>query len=601
MGGPTLRDAVGTADAERFVGRDAELDLVRDLLSARSPSRVLFVHGPGGIGKSALLRAAGRVAEAAGFVVSSTDARTLSTEPDRASDAVARGSGRRRCFVIDEADALGSSLGPLRDRLLDSLDDSARLVVAGRRGPDRSWREGGLDAVLLDVPLRPLSDDDAGALLRSRGVDRERVAGIVEWAQGSPLALTVAASAPAGRPVQGSAELEQRLTAWLAGQPMLDVPQDVLEVAAIARAVDARLLRAALPGRSARDGMAQLLALPVAERVGDAVALHAVLAAAIRARLRTSEPKRESELVRRIAEHLATRARLGDMGALVSLSRLIESPQVRAMIGNEPSSTSYADAVRPGELARFGHEHGFDQGPDWQELVEWIGRESDRTLVMRRVGGEAVMFASFVPVGALGTTAAGAITSSLIDAAERTDADARRSFAGVVLFADAAATEIAEAARLGTGAFMLQRGVGDTQSMLIHYPAPDRRPPTTSAIAREVPGVLPRAVAISDFRPAGVVGMVEAVVLGEHGFTQRRDDAAALLTDDEDPVRIARLRARLDEVFGPSEADRRLRQAIELVHLGSRSSEQECLDVLHVSRRSWYRLLRTARERVLAG
>ena len=65
--------------------------------------------------------------------------------------------------------------------------------------------------------------------------------------------------------------------------------------------------------------------------------------------------------------------------------------------------------------------------------------------------------------------------------------------------------------------------------------------------------------------------------------------------------RIARLREVLDEVFDDSDTDRRLRETIELVHLGGRRSEQECLEAMHVSRRTWFRLLRTARERVAAG
>ena len=52
----SLRDLAAVADAERFVGRDAELQVAADVLSDASPSRLLFVHGPGGIGKSAMLR-----------------------------------------------------------------------------------------------------------------------------------------------------------------------------------------------------------------------------------------------------------------------------------------------------------------------------------------------------------------------------------------------------------------------------------------------------------------------------------------------------------------------------------------------------------------
>lgn len=614
----SLRAAAEESDAARFVGRDPEMATVADLLDADTPSRILFVHGPGGIGKSTLLRAAAALADRRGLRTSRIDARTLPPELEHAVEVVMSGGAVRRCVVIDEADALGPRLDVLRDRLLDELADTSCLLVAGRKGPSPSWRTAGLDAIVVGLPLRPLTDEDSAELLRSRGMDEAQVAEIVEWAQGSPLALTVAASAPAGRTDgPSSAALEQRLTQWLVGQPILDVSRDVLEVAALARTVDARLLSAALPGQATRDGLRRLAALPVVERLGDDIALHAVLAASIREHLRSTALARAAALSRRIAEHLATRARLGDMGALLRLSRLLESAELRAAIGNDPSDEYYADnRLHPGELERFGRHHGFDDGADWGEVLDWLQRPEGLLLIRRR-DGEAVMVTRFVAVRELAHTAApmrqpdprrsherdsgpapGAIARSLALAAERTDADPARSFAGVVLFADGPARDAAEAARLGSGAFMLQHGVGDMQSMLIHYPEPDRRPPVPSSIASEVTGPLPRPVALSDFRPFGAIGNVEAMVLGELGFVPRSIDAGLLLAEDDDPVRIAALTARLDEVFGAGAEDRRQRRALELVHLGTRTSEEECLMALNVSRRTWFRILRAARERV---
>ena len=454
------------------------------------------------------------------------------------------------------------------------------------------------------LPLSPLPDAESARLLRSHGATDDQIAWIVRWAQGSPLALTVAVSAPAGRPEGRSpAALEQRLTQWLAGRPMLDVSREVLEVAALARTVDARLLSAALPGQATRDGLRRLAALPVVERLGDDFALHAVLAAAIRAHLRAAEPARAAVLGRRIAEHLATRARLGDMGALLRLTRLLESPGLRAAIGNDPSEMYYADSrLHPGELTRFGKEHGFDANADWAEIVAWLERRPDQTLLIRYREGGIVMLSTFIPVGRLIADAPrGAVAESLVAGAICTAADPERSFAGVVLFADGPPGEAAEAGRVGSGAFVLQHAAGDMQSLLIHYPEPNRRPVVPERIASDLPGPLLRPIALSDFRPLGAVGAVEAMVLGELGFATRAIDVGALLTDDDDPARIAALRDRLDRVFTTTAGDRRLRRAIELVHLGSRTSEEDCLAALNVSRRTWFRLLRAARERVVAG
>ena len=211
-----MRAAADAFDAARLVGRDRELLAVTEVLDPGSPSRILFVHGPGGIGKSTLLRAAAALAESQGLRVTRIDARTLPPELEHAVELVLSGGAHRRCLVIDEADALGSRLDVLRDRLLDDLDETCRLIVAGRRGPSPSWRAAGLDAIVVELPLRPLTDEDSAALLRARGLAEPQVGQIVAWAQGSPLALTVAVSWPAGHGYgPSSVAFGKRLTHWL--------------------------------------------------------------------------------------------------------------------------------------------------------------------------------------------------------------------------------------------------------------------------------------------------------------------------------------------------------------------------------------------------
>ena len=53
--GRTVRDRLAQARRQRFIGRAAELDLLRSLLEEAGSGAVLFVHGPGGVGKTALL------------------------------------------------------------------------------------------------------------------------------------------------------------------------------------------------------------------------------------------------------------------------------------------------------------------------------------------------------------------------------------------------------------------------------------------------------------------------------------------------------------------------------------------------------------------
>ena len=295
----SLRDTVAAADADRFVGRGEQLRAFDELLAADTAHRVLFVHGAGGVGKSALLRAMQRRCAHRGLRAVAIDGRS---PVETVFAAIAAAAQAPVVVFIDEADALGAALPAVRDRLLDDLVSTSRVVLAGRHRPDPSWRENGLDVILREAAVPPLAEDDADRLLALRGVAPDRRPEILRFAQGSPLALTVASApaatgpgAGAGRAVSapaalGSGELEERLTAWLTGRERLDTDAELIEVAAIAPLVDARLLAAALPGRPTREAIATLAGLAVTERVGGRVALHGVLAAAVRARLRESAP-----------------------------------------------------------------------------------------------------------------------------------------------------------------------------------------------------------------------------------------------------------------------------------------------------------------------
>jgi hypothetical protein len=597
----TLREAAGLADAERFVGRDAELAIVSELLDDDGERRMLYVHGSGGVGKSALLRATARAARAAGYEVVAHDARTLPGELGQLLERVAEGDHARRCIVIDEVDVLGAALRPLRDALLDTLDDASRIVVAGRATPEPSWNAEGLPGIVVDLRLRPLSDENADAVLRAGGVvDEARRRDILAWAQGSPLALTVAAAVPAGAPGPLEAELEGRLTSWLAGQSMLEVDPAVLDVAALVRTVDARLIAAALPGRSTRDAMRSLAALPVVERLGPGLTLHPVLASAIRARLRTLAPGRHRELVHRIALHLGARARLGDVEALIELSEFIEREEYRRAFSNQPSPTHYADAPAPGELAAFARANGFDQHSDWAELAAWDARSNlDLDFVMRRSDGTALLYNRYARVSRLPQL--GPITKGFGEAARVLGIDPERSFAVVALFADAPLRDREEASRLSTGAFMHRIDMPDVEAILLHFPEPNREPGVNDQVSSTVVTENGYPVKINDFRPFGAVGFIEALVLSEQGYSSRIGAPRDLLGPDDDADREARLRAVLDRAFGASADDRRLRHVIELAHLGPRRSESELLAAMHVSRPTWYRLLRRARERVLVA
>src|SRR5690606_8494575 len=114
----------------RFVGRAAELELLRSALDAGPPPfSVLYVHGPGGIGKTALLVRFAEHAVATGRTVIHLDARTLEVSPPGLRAAV--GDVRPGALLLfDTYEMLAGLDDWLRESYLPSLPADVIVVIA---------------------------------------------------------------------------------------------------------------------------------------------------------------------------------------------------------------------------------------------------------------------------------------------------------------------------------------------------------------------------------------------------------------------------------------------------------------------------------------
>lgn len=203
----TLADRLARARQARFVGRGDELALFDAMLAGTDGRAALFVHGPGGIGKSTLLAECARRAEAARRSVVQLDARHVEASPQAFDAALADALGQPPAeaapawpeglvLLIDTLEAVVPLERWLLAERLPSLPADALVVLAGRRPPGEAWR---LDAGWADLAhlcaLGGLADDEAEAYLAARGVAAAVRAGLRAQAQGHPLLLTMLADA----------------------------------------------------------------------------------------------------------------------------------------------------------------------------------------------------------------------------------------------------------------------------------------------------------------------------------------------------------------------------------------------------------------------
>ncbi|MEU8611038.1 AAA family ATPase, partial [Actinoplanes sp. NPDC048791] len=182
--GRGLARRLEAARARAFVGREHELAVFRAALSGDSPVAVLWVHGPGGIGKSTLTRLWVQAAREAGRSVVEVDGRFVTRDPQEFEQTAAAvledGSA---VLVVDSFEQCQWLEGWLRERFLPRLADGALVVLSGRGRPEVEWSvDPGWAQLLAVFELAPLTAEQAGALLAARGVGASEVPAVAGFA-----------------------------------------------------------------------------------------------------------------------------------------------------------------------------------------------------------------------------------------------------------------------------------------------------------------------------------------------------------------------------------------------------------------------------------
>ncbi|AMW08169.1 hypothetical protein A4E84_00615 [Streptomyces qaidamensis] len=252
MGARGLAGRLAAARAGALVGREPERAVLDRMLSgaAQAPF-VAYLHGPGGIGKSSLVRYAARQAELTGRRVVHVDARFLDADPRRLEEAAAPACTEPgTVLLIDTFEQCQPLETWLRETFLLRLADHAIAVVASRTAPDAEWSlDPGWAQLFTALAVQPLDAAQSDALLAARGVPVEQRGAFVAFAGGSPLALSLAASVPAaapGAPWYPTGDILTTLVERLVGDLPGAVHRRALEVVAQAYVTREPLLRKVL-------------------------------------------------------------------------------------------------------------------------------------------------------------------------------------------------------------------------------------------------------------------------------------------------------------------------------------------------------------------
>ncbi|HYQ15811.1 MAG TPA: ATP-binding protein, partial [Polyangiaceae bacterium] len=325
---------LGQLRRRHFVGRQRELDQLARCAEPEGPA-VLFVHGIGGIGKSALLEVLQDRLRASGVRTLYLDARHFEPTPRgfwRALGAELGLGGSRGELAAAEAEELPLQVADALTRapgisalvldhyelarLLDAwlctqfvpeLPARVRLIVAGRHPPTAAWSR--TTALLQSCWLGGLDDADSRALLENRRAPARVMPGIMKFAQGHPLALELALAAAAERPAFDFEAAERcRVIALLAELFLRDLADSevraALEAACVVRHASRSFLASLLGADAASRSLERLGELGFIERTAEGVSVHPSVRQALEGELRATDPIRHRELRRAAWQHL---------------------------------------------------------------------------------------------------------------------------------------------------------------------------------------------------------------------------------------------------------------------------------------------------------
>jgi hypothetical protein len=424
--GGRLADRLAAARRLGFVGRESEIELFREALgSAELPFQVLYVHGPGGVGKTSLLREYAHCCELSGLDFFYVDGRDIEPVTDALSRAIedaaggpidpnAQSSGRR-VIAVDTFETLSSLEGWLRNTFLPRLPDDVLFVLAGREPPSPAWRsDPGWQTLFQALPLRNLSRNEAEAYLERREVPPGQQHAVLDFTHGHPLALSLVADLfSQGRVIQFQADTAPDIVQTLLQQFVQKVPgpahRTALEACALLRLTTEGLLAQLLEMPDPHELFDWLRSLSFVESGQEGIFPHDLAREALVADLRWRNPDWYAELHRRARNYYIQRVQqthgTEQQSALIDLIflhrdnvavrpffellRQAGDPNRERLGGSATATAVAAEGDLPELLTMVERYEGAESA---QHAERWLSTQRANTLVFRDAAGQPAGF-----------------------------------------------------------------------------------------------------------------------------------------------------------------------------------------------------------------
>lgn len=416
----SIADRLFHARRRAFVGRVYERDLFRSALAATDPPfLVLYVFGPGGVGKTTLLHEYAAIARETGAIPLMIDARNVEPTPEAFLSALCLTMGiapalspieaiqeqtSRYVLLVDTCELLAPLEGWLRDWFLPRLPERVLTVLAGRAAPALVWRsDPGWQSLVRTLSLRNLTPDEGRAYLAQRRVPQADMADVLTFTHSYPLALSLVADlydqrqdfrfTPADAP-----DVIQALLATFLQQAPGPAHRAALEACALVRVTTESLLSTLLMLPDAHDLFEWLRSLSFIQSRPDGLFPHDIARDAVTADLRWRNPDWYAELHRRAracyARQLQQTQGVEQQRTLFDFVYLHrDNPAVRPFFEWQSSGHLLPDQLRDSDgealIAMVARHEGVESA---RLARHWLARQPDRAIVFRDAEGQPAGF-----------------------------------------------------------------------------------------------------------------------------------------------------------------------------------------------------------------